>query len=355
MRLTKTILGTQNLCRVCFLCGCLSVLPLIPAHAQQQNGEGAALPQLGDLPRSPGLEIPTGDLGGDPFGDDAEAKDQPVIPEPSPEQVESEIRKKAFDAAVTGLLPLKPAEVRDLLNQFDKVQQAVDTPVYPYPKPEIVAQTISFDPGSTPPEIKVAAGHVTTLNILDESGERFPILDITWAGDFDVEQPGKNGNTIRITPTSDFAYGNMVVSLPGLITPISFILKAHRDSVHYRFDATVPVKGPYTKPPLVEGAAGITLAAGGDAALSKVLDGVVPDDAKRLVLSGADSRTSAYRMGATTYVRTPLLLLSPGWSRSAKSADGMNVYALANAPVLLLSDQGQVVRVRLEEEKDGTK
>jgi intracellular multiplication protein IcmK len=51
-----------------------------------------------------------------------------------------------------------------------------------------------------------------------------------------------------------------------------------------------------------------------------------------------------------TYVRTPLTLLSPGWQHSVSSADGMNVYMMASAPVLLLSDRGRVVRARVSQE-----
>ena len=57
-------------------------------------------------------------------------------------------------------------------------------------------------------------------------------------------------------------------------------------------------------------------------------------------------------MGGTTYVRTPLTLLSPAWQSSVSSADGMNVYALTNAPVLLLSDGGEFQRAILKEKED---
>ena len=351
------VAGLAGLALTCAAAMTVTGFPLRVALAQEQGqgqgqGQGqeagaTALPQLSDFPRPPGLAIPLGDLEADPFADTANEEQAP----PAPADVEAEIRKRAFDAAITGLLPLNPDEIRDLLSRFDKVQQAVETPIYPYPKPEIVAQTLSLDPGSTPPEIKVAAGHVTNINILDSSGARFPVLDITWAGDFDVVQPGKDGNIIKITPTSDFAYGNMAVTLPGLTTPVLFILKTHRDSVHYRFDATIPAVGPFTETPLIQ-QGGMTLSAGGDNTLGAVLDGVVPDSAQKLFVNGTDSRTTAYRVAGMTYLRTPLTLLSPGWSKSVKSADGMNVYALANAPVLLLSDQGQMVRARLDEEKD---
>lgn len=324
--------------------------PGLNSSPDQGANEGA-LPQMDEPLRSPGLGIPLNDLGIDPFAETPDEELQAPVVEKTPEQSQEEIRQKAFDAAITGLLPLRPGEVRELLQRFDKVQQAVETPVYPYPKPEVVTETVPIDPGSTPAEIKVAVGHVTTLNILDASGSKWPITDITWAGNFDVVQPGKNGNVIRITPTSDFAYGNMAVMLAGLITPVTFIIKAHRDSVHYRFDARIPATGPLTEPPLIEGGGGLTMTTAGDGTLSVVLDGIMPQNAKRLYVTGADNRTTAYRVNETTYLRTPLTLLSPGWARSVSSADGMNVYALANAPVLLLSDQGKMIRARLNEEK----
>lgn len=334
----RKILGVFILCM-----GAVSCKPALAQDAAPSTD--TALPQFGgdNLPRSPGLGIPVEEPGlsdetADPF---AEA----VVPIQDPEQAEREIRDKAFDAALTGLLPLEPAQIRKLLEDFDRVQQAVETPIYPTPKPEIVVQTVSVDPGSTPPEIKVAPGHVTTLNILDSTGAKWPILDITWAGNFQVVQPGQNGNVIRITPMSEFAYGNMAVMLAGFPTPVSFIIKTHRDSVHYRFDARIPGMGPLTETPLIEG--GVTMAVAGDSALGAIMDGVIPEGAEKFKVDGADARTTAYLYNDITYVRTPLTLLSPGWSKSTSSADGMNVYAVANAPVLLLSDQGRMVRARL--------
>jgi intracellular multiplication protein IcmK len=45
-------------------------------------------------------------------------------------------------------------------------------------------------------------------------------------------------------------------------------------------------------------------------------------------------------------------LLSPGWSASAKSADGTTVYVVNNTPVFLLSDRGKMVRAVVEENRD---
>jgi len=182
------------------------------------------------------------------------------------------------------------------------------------------------------------------VTIMDISGAPWPIQDLTYAGNFEVVTPEPGAHVIRITPMSDFAYGNVSVRLVELNTPITFILKAQRDKIHYRFDARIPEYGPYAEMPIIQGGISIS-AADGDIAM--ILDGIVPPDAQKLDVVGVDGRTTAYEFADMTYVRTPLTLLSPGWTSSVSSADGMNVYAMARAPVILLSDNGQVVRARL--------
>src|ERR1700744_2605658 len=78
----------------------------------------------GVTPRSPGMQLPTG--GAQP--DKVEALANPFAPvkkeaPKTPEQVENQIRSQAFAAALTGLLPLKPNEIRKLLETFDETRQ----------------------------------------------------------------------------------------------------------------------------------------------------------------------------------------------------------------------------------------
>ncbi|MEM7651389.1 MAG: DotH/IcmK family type IV secretion protein [Pseudomonadota bacterium] len=265
-------------------------------------------------------------------------------------------RKDAFDAALEGMLPLRPEEIRALLERFDRTQESVETPVYPNPKPEVVVQNITLDPGAPPATIKLAYGHVTTVNFLDTTGAPWPVQDISWAGNFEIinnAQAGGEGasftHMFRISPQSEFAYGNMSITLTSLRTPVIITLETNRDVVHYRFDAVVPDYGPLAEAPLIE--TGISTSAG-STELSSILEGIAPQEAERLNVSGVDGRTSAYRYNDVVYVRTPLTLLSPGWSSSSASADGMRVYEINDAPVLLLSDKGRMVRARLSDRID---
>ncbi len=271
--------------------------------------------------------------------------------EKSPEDLKKDARVEAFDNALNQLLPLKPDEIRKLLEHFDRTQESVEIPVYPNPKPKVAVETISLDPGSLPAVIYVASGHVTTLNILDISGAPWPIEDISWAGNFEVIESSMAGGShmLRISPSTEFAHGNMSIRLLELKTPVIITLETSRDIVHYRFDAIIPQYGPFGKSPLIKKS--VTLSAGG-ADISAVLEGVPSDGTRRLDVSGVDGRTSAYIKGEKVYVRTPLTLLSPGWESSVSSADGMTVYKINSAPVLILSDGGQMVRARLSEKED---
>lgn len=259
------------------------------------------------------------------------------------------IRDEAFEAAKTGLFPLQPEQIRQMLDYYDQTVKSVEEPVKGFPEPEVVVHTLSLDPGVMPPNINVALGHVTTLNILDVTGAPWPVHDVSWAGDFEVVEPQEGGHMIRISPMAEYAYGNLSIRLLTLKTPITFSLRSSTEKVHYRMDVRIPEYGPHAEASLIDG--GMQLVAGSPTMIN-VLDGAVPSNAQRMEVSGADGRTTAYRLNGMLYVRTPLNLLSPGWQSSVSSADGMNVYSLNETPVILLSDRGKFTRATITEKKD---
>ncbi|MGH1456385.1 MAG: DotH/IcmK family type IV secretion protein [Alphaproteobacteria bacterium] len=268
--------------------------------------------------------------------------------EKSTEELENSFRDSAFENAVNSLLPLKPEEIRSLLERFDRTVESTELPVRPYPRPELVVQNISLDPGVLPLTVKLSFGYVTTLSIVDTSGQPWPIEDISWVGDFLIQESTVTSQThiLRVSPESKFAHGNISMRLKGLDVPVIMTFETGQDVVHYRFDAVVPKKGPSGRDPLID--SGVKLSAG-DPLMSVALGGVVPEDAELLNVSGVDGRTTAYIYNSLTYLRTPLTLLSPAWDSSVTSADGMRVYALEETPVVLLSDKGRMVRAYLSE------
>ncbi len=275
--------------------------------------------------------------------------DSGMLEQKTPEELKAEIESQAYDAAITGIFPLRPDQIGDLVKRRDDTERAIRTPPYERPKPEISVKNVSLDPGVAPIEIKTAMGNVTTLNMLDATGSPWPVQDVTWAGDFEVIEPEQGGHIIRITPMSEFARGNVVIRLLTLKTPLTMSIETSRDVVQYRVDARIPEFGPFAKAPLMQG--GKSLVAG-STDLTAVLDGVAPTGMKKLKVSGVDGRTTAYSLGDMTYVRTPMTLLSPAWQSSVSSADGMNVYALTSAPVVLLSDEGGFQRATITDKEE---
>lgn len=265
------------------------------------------------------------------------------------QELQQKAREQAFDSALNGMMPMTPDQIRALLDKYKVTRQASEERIGGSPRPEVTVQTVSLEPGVTPPVIKLSPGHVTSVTMMDMTGQPWPVQDVSWGGNFEVISPGEGGHVIRVSPMAAHEAGNMSVQLVGLKTPVTFTLDTQLDVVQYRFDARIPEYGPMASPPIID--PGLTIQAGSDKSLTQILDGVPPSGTEKLSVSGVDARTSVFRSGGATYLRTPLTLLSPGWSASVKSADGMTVYVVNNSPVFLLSDRGKMVRAVVEENR----
>lgn len=323
-----------------------------PEQAQLADPAPTAVPSLTDVVKAPSDPAPKEDQVPTSIpGLSVEPVDLP--PEETPEQIEARMRQEAYDLMMVGVLPMTPNELRDAFGKIDQNQKAIEEPLK-FPKPEIAFTTLSLDPAEVPLTFKLATGHVTTVSFLDITGQPWPVKDVTWAGNFEIKSSDQAvderfpmyPNLLRIIPLADHAYGNLSVRLLGLNTPITFTLRTNQDEVQYRLDLRVPEPGPFAMPSILQKDSNTLVA--GNSVLTQIMQGVPPGGAKKMRLAGIDGRTTVYAVGDTMYVRTPLTMLSPAWSSSVRSADGMNVYALAAAPVLLLSDQGQMVRAMLE-------
>ena len=259
---------------------------------------------------------------------------------------DARMNDRAYSSAVKGLFPMSGDQIKGVMHRLEDTQNASIPPSYGQPKAEVAVQTISLDPGVAPPEIDVATGYVTTLTILDATGQPWPIIDIGVGGNFDIPTPEANSHIVRITPMTRYGYGNLSVRLKDLATPITFRLSAGGDVVHYRYDARIPRNGPNAKTSLIERP---KLTAGDDTIMA-VLDNSIPSGAKKLKIDGTDRRSAAYKVGDRTFIRTPLSMISPSWDASVASADGMTVYEIGDTPVVLLSDNGNLIRVRLSDD-----
>ncbi len=267
------------------------------------------------------------------------------------EQREAEHNRKSYRRAADGLLPLSTEQIRSFMRQLERTQEASAPPSGGQPKGEVKVASLSLDPGVEPPQVDLAAGYVTTIAIVDQTGTPWPILDVGVGGNFEVTPTQAGSHVVRVVPLTRFGSGNLSIMLKDLPTPVIFKLVAGGSSFHMRFDARIPRLGPQAKTPLIQRRAISDLAAG-DETITMILENAPPQGAQRMKIGGTDSRSKAWKIGDRVYVRTPLSLLSPAWNASASSADGMTVYEIGQAPVLLLSDNGAMIRARLAQDED---
>jgi len=284
----------------------------------------------------------------------------PLVARPSEEELKAKkeanlakqrvkIEKEDFNAALKAILPLKPAQIRDLLENFKENRKAAETPIV-FPRPKIQVETVSLDPSRNPPVVKTSPGYVTTVMFLDKTGAPWAIQDIGWAGKFQITGSENGGNIIRIVPQTAHGAGNISVRLVDLTTPVTLSLRTGLKEVYYRFDARIPKAGPLATAPLIENG-GLDASVGNDENLVPFLEGTPPEQSEKLTVTGVDSRTKVWKKNGSIYLRSPFTLLSPSWKSSVTSADGINVYTLNKASVILLSDNGRMVKAHIISEE----
>ncbi|MBV6632837.1 MAG: hypothetical protein KI792_07375 [Alphaproteobacteria bacterium] len=253
----------------------------------------------------------------------------------------------AFEQVINNLLPLKPDQIRELRRQIDITDRAAADPVRPE-QPSVSSLDISLAPGGQPPQIRTAAGRVTALSFYDVTGAPYPVSSVVVGNPdlFQVGAPIPEGNLVTITPLAPYAEGNMVITLANQPVPILVKLIAGTEVVDYRLDMRVAARGPLASAPIqfVDASPQV-----GGPVISGFLDGLPPEGAEPVALD--QPGLSAWRFNGALYLRTQLTLLSPAWTNSAAGASGLRVYVVPDVPVILASDDGRLVSVRVVDQE----
>ncbi len=323
-------------------------------NAAETTPSAAAAPPVFSQPAASGIDIPSpppaSAFSTDPNDLAAQAElaaqQAQLNAETDFNKKEQEHIAKSFDRAASGLIPLSPDQIRAFMKKLQQTQEAAQMPYEGTPKGVTRISTLSLDPGTEPPLINLNSGFVTTISIVDATGEPWPILDVGVGGNFEVSptQGGSDGaHVIRIVPLTRVGTGDLSVLLKDLPTPVIFRLSSGGPTVDLRYDARIGRSGPHAKPQIISR----PRLEAGDEALTLILENAPPESASRLKISGLDARSKAWAVGDKVYVRTPLTLLSPAWNASIASADGTSVYEIGSAPVLLMSDNGALVRAQI--------
>lgn len=248
----------------------------------------------------------------------------------------------AFRAMLAQNMPMSPKQVVQLRQQVDLAQRASSIPANPPPKPVSSTIMVNLAPGATPPAVRLAKGYVSSLVFVDSTGSPWPIaaFDIGNPKAVNIQWDGKS-NILLIQSVSPYTFGDIVVRLVGLPTPITLELVSGQRLVDYRVDLHVSGIGPNTK----ELPVGTDIPNAASQLLLGVLDGVAPAGSRRLNVAG---RNEAWVLGERIYLRTRFTVLSPGWVGKMTSPDGMQAYELPKTSTVLISRYGDPVQLKIE-------
>lgn len=249
----------------------------------------------------------------------------------------------AFNQMLEQNTPLTPRQVVQLRQQVDVSQRAASVPPNIPPKPVSTTLMLNLAPGTTPPAIRLAQGYVSSLVFVDSTGTPWPMasFDIGNPKAVNLQWDGKS-NVLLVQAVQPYSYGNIVIRLIGLPTPITLELVSGQRVVDYRVDIHVPGIGPNTK----ELPIGSDLPATANQLLLGVLDGLAPAGSKTMHVVGADAQ--AWILGSKLYLRTRLTVLSPGWIGKMVSPDGMQAYELPKTSSVLVSRYGEPAELKIE-------
>jgi len=264
----------------------------------------------------------------------AQSSNEPVSPE------------LAFEQAKKQALPMTPEQIKEFLGEFRKSQRASVEGQKVNPRKRMRVVSLPVDPGKEIPTVYAAQGYVTAISFLDATGYGWPIIDVVSGGNFTITPPETNGHILRVSPNVRFGYGNLSVRLKGLSFPVTINVEVGDELVDYRFDARVPLKGPNSRISISQIS---DIKSAGDATLSAILEGIIPDGTVKLKVSeGEIDGTSVYQKGDQLFIRTRSTLLSPRWESSASVSEGVKVYTIKSSPVLLFSDSGEVIKQKVQ-------
>lgn len=270
-----------------------------------------------------------------------------AVPNPAETAIRSmspqDLNDAAFTATMQNVLPMTPDQIQKLRSLYNASQYAAASSPDAPPRPTATSLFVDLSPGATPPVIRLSQGFVSSLVFIDSSGAPWPIesYDVGNPTAFNI-QWDKTSNTLMVQSQTLYNYGNLAVKLRGLNTPIMLTLIPGQKAVDYRVDLRVQGYGPNASALPV----GNGLPNSADPTLLNILDGIPPDGSKILTVSGPE--VQAWLSGTTMYVRTRMDVISPGWISTMSSADGMHAYQMQPTPILLITENGKVVQLKIE-------
>lgn len=303
------------------------------------------------------LTVPVAAVAADDPGDPTANAPAPVVSPvrpaagaTSPQARREQARERAFEQIEDATVPMTPEQLQSLIQSLDTAE-AVSSAHRP---PETVMTAEALDLNATrPPVVRVGQGYGASLLFTDRTGKAWPITAYQGFNDqlFVVSASTLTGDkddlpsVLVVQPVASRGTGNLVVTLKGLETPIVLTLALGQNTLDARKEFKLPLAGPNAAPEYrAPSPRGI------ETALLNVLNGLPPTtSATRVEVRGVEPEALAWRVGKALYLRTVAEVYSPEYRQRASHPSGLHAYQLPDVPVLLVSFNGHLTELTLQE------
>jgi intracellular multiplication protein IcmK len=266
---------------------------------------------------------------------------------------DDEMIQQKFDESKTELLPLTPEQIKSYQKRLQETEKAIR--VTPPPKIISLTKRISLTPGSEIPKVNMAPGYVTSLVFYDVTGAPWPVTSQTSGNNdfFQVTRPEVlPGNLLVISPKTNHASTNLVLTLTGHDLPVTLQLKTVDHAKDWETEGLIAFQIDQRGPNAFSPQVGETIKSSASQTIMSFVDNIPPKDAKILIADPEYTGLSAWMFKEKIYVRTHHSLLWPAWDQTASGAGGrLKVYSLPLVPSIMISIDGATQYVSLSEER----
>lgn len=322
-------------------------VPFAPRVATSAPAQPSSAPSSAATSIPPAPAVPAGGVGMPPALGQGQAPAASAGVAPQTQLLDpalfGTLADPSFQDMKGKMFPMTDAQIRAFHQIVENNKRLTAEPARTPPRAIVSSQTVSLSPGTVPPLIRLANGYVTSVVFVDETGAPWPITAYSVGNPqaFNIQWDAES-NLLLIQGQGAYVSGNMAVTLDKLHTPIMLTIVSEQNVVDYRVDFRVQGRGPNAAGSIINAA----LPKNNNQLLMNLLDGIPPGDAKPLEVMGGSAQ--AWIRGDAMYVRTPLTVLSPSWTATMSSPDGTKVYQMNPTPMVLVSERGQSVVLKVK-------
>ena len=256
------------------------------------------------------------------------------------------LKQRAMERMLETVAPMTGDQVYEIKKKQRDFERALHS--RPVVKPITEMIQVSTKPGTPPVAIRVSQGQVSALNIIDSTGEPWPITNIMVGNSTDYMVTAIDnhqfGNIVSIAPTQISGNTNLTIMLEGLATAIPVQVINSESQYHPAPILQIDRDGPNARVVTHIADDGLD----DDEMMRAIVIGVPPDSARELKTN--DHNVEAWVVGDHLYLRTSYTPVAPLARNYHYGPGGYAAYRMSYVPVVeMAASDGSNRRIMLSD------